>query len=105
MEHYPEYQIAAGRQLSPMSTQTCLATALLALLVIMSTAHPVVLSGAFVQPVNLNNPQSDLAKRSLANGRWGLRPGKRSILPEQDYDQASGPESSAQPFYHLFIVA
>lgn len=85
-----------------MSSQLIILVTVFAMLVAMSNAQPIVFSGTLVEPIALANPQ--LSKRSLANGRWGLRPGKRSTAFEPDSDQLSS-ESFGPQLYRVFVFA
>uniref|UniRef100_A0AC34PUY2 Uncharacterized protein n=1 Tax=Panagrolaimus sp. JU765 TaxID=591449 RepID=A0AC34PUY2_9BILA len=85
-----------------MSSQLVILATVFAMIVVISNAQPIIFSGTLVEPIALANPQ--ITKRSLANGRWGLRPGKRSGPADQDLDQLS-PESLGQQPYRVFVFA
>ena len=72
-------------------------------------AHPLIYGNALVDSVV--DPRQ-MAKRTLASGRWGLRPGKRSVVMEPNYDYEPSQQifsdmtqTPSQPIYHLFLLA
>uniref|UniRef100_A0A914Y3H2 Uncharacterized protein n=1 Tax=Panagrolaimus superbus TaxID=310955 RepID=A0A914Y3H2_9BILA len=76
------------------------------------SAHPMIYGNALVDTLG---DARQIAKRTLASGRWGLRPGKRSMMIEPNYDYDPLPQQQqqqqqiftdpSQAIYHLWLLA
>uniref|UniRef100_A0AC35FPK8 Uncharacterized protein n=1 Tax=Panagrolaimus sp. PS1159 TaxID=55785 RepID=A0AC35FPK8_9BILA len=75
-----------------------------------TSAHPMYYGNEILDSIGARQ----ITKRTLASGRWGLRPGKRSMVsleqnydydPQQQQQQQQIYTDPSQAIYHLWLLA